>query len=54
MKKEEFLTVLNEKRQIWKRKLELYSIPDIPQFYGILATVSLLDYVISLAEELEC
>lgn len=54
MKKEEFLSILERKRQIWEHKLKIYSDPDYAEFYGILSRVSLLDYVIELAEQLEC
>ena len=54
MKKEEFLSILKIKRQTWERKFEVYSDPDYAEFYGILSRVSLLEYVISLVEQLEC
>ncbi|UCE13022.1 MAG: hypothetical protein JSV04_12625 [Candidatus Heimdallarchaeota archaeon] len=54
MKKKEFLEILEEKRKLWKIKLDQYSEPNYPEFYGILSKVSLIDYFISLAEQLEC
>ncbi len=54
MKKEEFLSILNKTRENWEIKLKMYSEPNYAEFYGILSRVSLLDYVISLAEQLEC
>ncbi|MFX0172573.1 MAG: hypothetical protein ACFE9L_11695 [Candidatus Hodarchaeota archaeon] len=54
MKKNEFLSILEERRRKWEIKLKQYSSPDYAEFYGVLARVSLLDYVISLAKQLEC
>jgi hypothetical protein len=54
MKKNEFLSILEKRRRLWEIKLKQYSSPDYAEFYGILAKVSLLDYVISLANQLEC
>ncbi len=54
MNKKEFLSILSHKLQLWESKLNIYSDPDYAEFYGILSRVSLLEYVISLAEQLEC
>ncbi|MFX0185415.1 MAG: hypothetical protein ACFE95_20220 [Candidatus Hodarchaeota archaeon] len=54
MKKKELLSILNKHRRFWEIKLKQYSSPDHAEFYGILARVSLLDYVISLTNQLEC
>ena len=54
MKKEEFLSILEKKHQTWEKKLEIYSDPDYAEFYGILSRVTILEYVISLAKQLEC
>jgi len=54
MKKDEFLSIIKEKQTLWKVKLDQYNEPDHPEFYGILAKVSMLDYIISLANQLEC
>jgi len=54
MKKDEFLSIIKEKQTLWKIKLDQFNEPDHPEFYGILAKLSMLDYIISLADKLEC
>jgi hypothetical protein len=54
MKKNEFLSILDRHRRFWEVKLKQHSSPDHAEFYGILSRVSLLDYVIYLAKQLEC
>ncbi len=54
MNKDEFLSIIKEKQTLWKVKLDQFNEPDHPEFYGFLAKLSMLDYIISLANQLEC
>ena len=54
MLKEEFISILKKERQRTEIELKLHSNPSYSEFYGLFSRVTTLDYVISLAEKLEC